>query len=133
MTRESPLPFPVHTRPSETMTDSNSEPTVRDLQRAVDDWIGQWEEGYWPPLSNLARLTEELGELARVLNHHHGAKKSKADEPRGELVEEFGDVLFVLVALANSLDVDLAESLAYVLDKYDVRDAERWTPADDSD
>lgn len=115
------------------MTDSQSEPSVRDLQRAVDDWIGQWEEGYWPPLSNLARLTEEVGELARVLNHHHGAKKSKADEPRGELVEEFGDVLFVLVTLANSLDVDLAESLSYVLDKYDVRDAERWTPVDESD
>jgi len=109
------------------MTNSTENPTVRDLQRAVDDWIGQWEEGYWSPLSNLARLAEEVGELARTLNHRHGDKVPKHDEARGDPTEEIGDVLFVLVTLANSLDVDLAESLEYVLDKYELRDADRWT------
>jgi NTP pyrophosphatase (non-canonical NTP hydrolase) len=109
------------------MTESSYEPTVRDLQRAVDEWISQWDEGYWPPLSNLARLTEEIGELARVLNHRHGAKVAKADEAEGELTEELGDVLFVLITLANSLEVDLAESLDYVIEKYELRDTDRWT------
>ena len=93
----------------------------------VDDWISQWEEGYWSPLSNLARLTEEVGELARALNHLHGEKKPKSDEETGQLAEELGDILFVLIALANQLDVDLDEALTDVLEKYDIRDADRWT------
>ena len=109
------------------MTDEGSR-TVRDLQKAVDDWISQWEEGYWPPLSNLARLTEEVGELARALNHHHGAKAAKADEGDGDIAEELGDILFVVITIANSLDVDLDEALDRVLEKYDVRDVDRWTP-----
>ena len=110
---------------------SHSAPTVRDLQQAVDDWISQWEEGYWPPLSNLARLTEEVGELARVLNHHHGAKAAKADEAEGDIAEELGDILFVVITIANSLDIDLDEVLAETLEKYDVRDADRWTTKDE--
>lgn len=103
-------------------------PTIRDLQKRVDDWISQWEEGYWSPLSNLARLAEEVGELARVLNHDHGDKKAKAEEAGGDVAEELGDVLFVLVTIANQLDVDLTDALGDVLEKYDVRDADRWTP-----
>jgi len=106
---------------------SEPDPTVRDLQGAVDDWISQWEEGYWPPLSNLARLTEEVGELARALNHRHGAKAAKADEAAGDVAEELGDVLFVVITMANSLDIDLGDVLAETLEKYDVRDADRWT------
>ncbi len=101
--------------------------TIADLQRAVDDWIAQWEEGYWPPLSNLARLTEEVGELARILNDRHGAKPAKDDLGDAALVEELGDLLFVLVTLANSLEVDLEEAFDYAIDKYDLRDADRWT------
>ncbi|MFB6351883.1 MAG: nucleotide pyrophosphohydrolase [Bradymonadaceae bacterium] len=110
---------------------SDRQPTVRDLQDAVDDWITQWEEGYWPPLSNLARLTEEVGELARTLNHHHGAKAAKADEADGEVAEELGDILFVVMTIANSLDIDLDAVLRQTLEKYDVRDADRWTSRED--
>jgi NTP pyrophosphatase (non-canonical NTP hydrolase) len=101
--------------------------TLRGAQAAVDRWISQFEEGYWPPLSNLARLTEEVGELARELNHRFGAKPKKAAEPDAELAAEIGDVLFVLIALANEQRIDLEGALLDVLEKYEARDADRWT------
>lgn len=96
------------------------------LQREVDAYIGQFKEGYFPPLVNLARLAEEVGELARELNHRFGPKTKKADEPEGDVALELADVLFVVVVLANQLDVNLDEAVARTLTKYKVRDAERW-------
>jgi NTP pyrophosphatase (non-canonical NTP hydrolase) len=96
------------------------------LQRVVDTYIGQFREGYFPPLVNLARLTEEVGELARELNHRFGPKTKKIDEPEGDLPTELGDVLFVLVVLANQLDIDLQAAVEGTLEKYRVRDADRW-------
>ena len=58
--------------------------SLKDAQAQVDAWISQFEEGYWPPLSNLARLTEEVGELAREMNHRFGHKIKKADDERKE-------------------------------------------------
>lgn len=103
-------------------------PTLPDLQARVDAWISQWDEGYFSPLSNLARLTEELGELARALNHLHGDKPPKSTEGKGNPAEELADMLFVMLALANSLDIDLDEALNQVFQKYNVRDADRFTP-----
>jgi NTP pyrophosphatase (non-canonical NTP hydrolase) len=97
-----------------------------EAQRRVDAWIGQFEEGYWPPLANLARLVEEVGELARLMNHRFGPKKKKADEAEQDFGEELGDVLFVLLVLANEQKIDLGEALERVLEKYRVRDSERW-------
>lgn len=102
--------------------------TIPDAQAAVDAWISRFEEGYWPPLANLARLIEEVGELARELNHRHGSKPRKADEPATDLGLELADILFVLIALANEQGIDLEESFGRVLEKYRVRDADRWTP-----
>jgi NTP pyrophosphatase (non-canonical NTP hydrolase) len=102
--------------------------TLRQAQAAVDAWISRFEEGYWPPLVNLARLTEEVGELARELNHRYGAKPKKPDEPDADLGLEMADILFVLLALANEQGIDLGEALERVLEKYSVRDAGRWTP-----
>lgn len=110
------------------MTQSNPAMSVQDIQRAVDDWISQWEEGYFSPLSNLARLTEEVGELARELNASHGDKPKKPSAPATTVGSELADILFVLVCIANSLDVDLDEEFAAVMAKYNMRDAERWTP-----
>lgn len=111
------------------MDDSPSQPpTLPQLQQLVDDWIGQWDDGYWAPLSNLARLSEEVGELARVINLLEGDKPAKSDTnppTDHELEEEFGDLLFVLVTLANSMEIDLASALERALHKYEVRDAER--------
>ena len=101
--------------------------TLRGAQEAVDGWIGQWEEGYWSPLANLARLSEEVGELAREINHVHGAKRKKATEREGRIAEELADVLFVVITLANSMEIDLEEAFLQVLRKYGVRDAARWT------
>lgn len=100
--------------------------TIREAQAAVDAWISRFEEGYWPPLANLARLVEEVGELARELNHRHGAKPKKDGEPESDLGLEIADILFVLIALANEQDIDLEESFGRVMEKYRVRDGERW-------
>jgi NTP pyrophosphatase (non-canonical NTP hydrolase) len=107
--------------------------TLRDAQRAVDAWIGQFEAGYWPPLSNLARLVEEVGELARELNHRYGHKPKKPGEPEQDLALELADILFVIVALANEQQIDLQSAFEQVLEKYRVRDGERWTRRDQSD
>ena len=99
---------------------------LKEAQRRVDEWISQFEEGYWPPLVNLTRLMEEVGELARELNHRHGAKTKRDDEPEQDLALEMADVLFVLLALANEQGIDLSEALERVLEKYRVRDSDRW-------
>jgi NTP pyrophosphatase (non-canonical NTP hydrolase) len=99
---------------------------LKEAQRLVDEWIGRFEEGYWPPLVNLARLTEEVGELARLLNHRHGPKTKRDDEPDQDLALELADVLFVLVVLANEQGVDLDEAFRRTLAKYRARDSERW-------
>ncbi|HEX6133740.1 MAG TPA: nucleotide pyrophosphohydrolase [Longimicrobiales bacterium] len=100
---------------------------ISDAQQAVDRYIGQFAEGYWPPLTNLARLVEEVGELARELNHRYGHKTKKPDEPEQDLALELADILFVLVAIANEQGIDLEHAFRRVLEKYDVRDADRWT------
>ena len=101
---------------------------ISEAQRAVDAWVGQFEEGYWPPLSNLARLIEEVGELARELNHRYGHKPKKPAEPEQDLALELADILFVVIAIANEQQIDLEEAFGRVLEKYRVRDATRWTP-----
>jgi NTP pyrophosphatase (non-canonical NTP hydrolase) len=102
--------------------------TIQEAQRAVDAWVSQFAEGYWPPLSNLARLVEEVGELARELNHRFGHKPKRADEPEQDLALELADILFVLIAIANERGIDLDESFQRALEKYRSRDASRWTP-----
>ncbi len=100
--------------------------TLADAQRAVDSWIGQFRDGYWPPLANLARLVEEVGELARELNHRFGPKLKKAGEPEQDLALELADILFVVLALANEQKVDMTEAFRRVLEKYGLRDTDRW-------
>ncbi|HJQ35991.1 MAG TPA: nucleotide pyrophosphohydrolase [Thermoanaerobaculia bacterium] len=97
------------------------------IQKEVDAWISQFEEGYFAPLPMLARLTEETGELARVLMHRYGGKTPKAGEELGDVGEEIADAIFVLVCLANSLDLDLDQAFGAAMNKYRARDANRWT------
>lgn len=99
---------------------------LRALQQEVDAYISQFREGYFPPLVNLARLSEEVGELAREMNHLHGPKKKKADEPEGTVALELADILFVVVVLANQHGIDLEDAVRGTLEKYRVRDADRW-------
>ena len=110
----------------------SDELTLHEAQERVDAWISQFEEGYWPPLTNLARLIEEVGELAREMNHRFGHKPKKADEPEQDLALELADVLFVILVIANEQGVDLGEALERVLEKYRVRDSDRWTRVGES-
>lgn len=100
---------------------------IQDMQREVDSWIGQFEEGYWPPLAMLARLTEEVGELAREVNHRFGTKPKKPDEPEGDLAMELADILFIIICYANSLGINLDEAFKKMMEKYQTRDSHRWT------
>ena len=106
---------------------------LKQAQQRVDDWISQFEEGYWPPLANLARLTEEVGELARLLNHRFGPKKKKASEDDQELALELGDILFVIIAIANEQKIDLDQAFERTLERYRLRDSNRWKRRDERD
>lgn len=102
-----------------------------EIQKEVDQYIGQFKEGYFHPLSMLARLTEEVGELAREINHHYGEKPKKTSEQANSIENELGDLLFLLTCFANALHIDLDQAFDQVMKKYRVRDANRWTRKDD--
>jgi NTP pyrophosphatase (non-canonical NTP hydrolase) len=99
----------------------------RDAQTRVDAWISRFEEGYFDPLTNLARLAEEVGELAREVNHRFGRKTKKPDEPEGDMAMEMADILFVLICMANREGIDLDEAFARMMAKIETRDENRWT------
>ena len=98
-----------------------------DAQQRVDAWISQFEEGYFHPLTNLARLTEEVGELAREINHCHGQKTKKAEEPVGDVAMEMADILFVIICMANREGIDLDDAFERMMRKVETRDDARWT------
>lgn len=109
------------------MSDDSTSPseqslTLRGAQQQVDASI-QALGGYWSPLANVTRLFEECGEVARAVNQLHGPKRRKVGEPVPDMAEELGDALYVLLVLANSLDVDIDSSLQAVIAKYAQRDA----------
>ena len=101
--------------------------SLPDYQRRVDAWISQFEEGYFHPLTNIARLSEEVGELAREVNHRFGQKTKKRDEAEGEMAMEMADILFVLVCMANREGIDLNDAFDRMMAKVEARDADRWT------
>ena len=100
--------------------------TLSDLQQRVDAWISRFEEGYFHPLTNMARLAEEVGELAREVNHRFGQKTKKREEPDGDLAMEMADILFVLICMANREGIDLQQAFQKVMAKVEGRDANRW-------
>ncbi len=101
--------------------------TTKEIQKRVDDYISQFKEGYFSPLTMVARLAEEVGELAREVNHHYGEKPKKETEEEKTIEEEIGDLLFVLASFANSLEIDLSESFERSMTKFETRDKNRWT------
>jgi NTP pyrophosphatase (non-canonical NTP hydrolase) len=101
--------------------------SFREAQQAVDQWVGQFEQGYFSPLANVARLAEEVGELAREVNHQFGPKPKKPDEPSGSIAMELADILFVVICVANSQHIDLDAAFAQMMAKVTSRDAGRWT------
>lgn len=90
------------------------------LQRFLDAWIKQ-RGSYWSPLSQYARLAEEVGELGRELNFQFGDKPRADKDAGGSVTDELGDVLFIVVLLANYLGIDLVAALSATLEKYEKR------------
>jgi NTP pyrophosphatase (non-canonical NTP hydrolase) len=101
--------------------------SLTEAQERVHAWISQFEEGYFDPLTNLARLAEEVGELAREVNHQFGQKTKKPAEPEGDLAMEMADILFVLICMANREAIDLDAAFNRMMKKVETRDRERWT------
>ena len=96
--------------------------TLDELQSGVDDWI-QEHGGYWDKFEILARLTEELGEVASSLQRVEGLRPRKSEV---DLEGEVGDLIFTLAAFANVNGIKLSESIDKVIKKYQVRDSQAW-------
>ena len=94
--------------------------SLADLQARLDAWIKQ-RGRYWTPLSQYARLAEEVGELGRELNFRYGDKPRAVKDTDGTIADELGDVLFVTILLANDLGIDLQATLLKTLEKYEHR------------
>ena len=100
--------------------------SLKHVQEQVDIWTKQFKIPYWQPLEIMARLTEENGELARELNHRFGPKKKKSGEETKEVADELGDIIFTVICLANSLNIDLDQAFSRVMDKCYGRDNSRY-------
>jgi NTP pyrophosphatase (non-canonical NTP hydrolase) len=99
--------------------------TLRQAQQEVDQWIKTVGVRYFSELTNMAMLTEEVGELARIMARTYGDQSFKESDKNRNLADEMADVLWVLICLANQTGVDLTEALHKNFEKKNIRDAER--------
>lgn len=99
--------------------------TIEEAQQTVDKWITTTGVRYFNELTNMAMLTEEVGEVARIIARKYGEQSFKESDKHKELSDELADVLFVLICLANQTGVNLTEALQKNLDKKTKRDSER--------
>jgi len=99
--------------------------TLRNAQDTVDHWIKTVGVRYFGELTNMAILTEEVGELARIISRRYGEQSEKESDKNRDLGDEMADVLWVLICLANQTGIDLTEAFAKNLEKKNVRDATR--------
>ena len=100
--------------------------TIECMQGEVDRWIMEIGKGYFPPLANMAILTEEVGELARVIVRQYGPQVAKQSDLDRNIEEELADVLWVVACLANQTGVDLTEAFRKTLRKKTERDRKRF-------
>ena len=99
---------------------------LKSYQEEIDDWAQSLKVPYWSPFSQLARLSEEVGELARVYNHKYGEKPKKPTEEPDDMAGEMGDILFDLICMANTEGINLDEALQGVITKAKTRDKDRF-------
>jgi len=99
--------------------------SISDLQKKVDDWIKEYGVRYFSELSNMAILTEEVGELARIMVRRYGDQSEKESDKNKDLGDEMADVLWVLICLANQTGINLEEAFAKNIEKKTNRDATR--------
>jgi NTP pyrophosphatase (non-canonical NTP hydrolase) len=99
--------------------------TIQEAQTAVDEWINTVGVRYFNELTNMAMLSEEVGEVARIIARRYGEQSEKESDKNKDLGEEMADVLFVLICLANQTGIDLTEALQKNMAKKTERDATR--------
>ncbi|HEY1114398.1 MAG TPA: nucleotide pyrophosphohydrolase [Chitinophagaceae bacterium] len=99
--------------------------TIQEAQQQVDQWINTTGVRYFSELTNMAILTEEVGEVARLMSRLYGDQSFKESDKGKELSDELADVLWVLICIANQTGVDLAEALQKNLEKKTLRDSDR--------
>ncbi len=99
--------------------------TIQEAQNQVDNWIKTIGVRYFNELTNMAMLTEEVGEVASIIARRYGEQSEKESDKSKDLGDEMADVLFVLICLANQTGVNLTEALAKNLEKKSIRDATR--------
>jgi NTP pyrophosphatase (non-canonical NTP hydrolase) len=99
--------------------------TISEAQKLVDDWIKTYGVRYFNELTNMAQLTEEVGEVARIIARRYGEQSEKESDKAKDLGDEMADVLWVLICLANQTGVNLEEALQKNLDKKTKRDSTR--------
>lgn len=98
---------------------------IKEAQKKTDDWIKTYGIKYFNELTNMAILTEEVGELARIISRRYGEQSEKESDKNKDLGDEMADVLWVLICLANQTGIDLTEALEKNFDKKTARDSER--------
>ena len=98
---------------------------LKEMQNLVDQWIKKYGVRYFNELTNMAQLTEEVGEVAMIISRVYGEQSAKKGQELNDLGEELADVLFVLICLANQTDVDLEKEFKKKLEKKTVRDKKR--------
>ncbi|MFX1356095.1 MAG: MazG nucleotide pyrophosphohydrolase domain-containing protein [Promethearchaeota archaeon] len=103
----------------------NYEISLREFQEKINDWICS-HGGYWPPLAMLSAVIEEIGELAREINHIQGFKPKKKEDEIINIGEELADIVYALICIANYYKVDLSNELINVIEKYSRRDSNRF-------
>ncbi|UKN03407.1 nucleotide pyrophosphohydrolase [Paracrocinitomix mangrovi] len=99
--------------------------TIKEAQKLVDNWINEYGVRYFNELTNMAQLTEEVGEVARIIARRYGEQSEKESDKAKDLGDEMADVLWVLICLANQTGIDLEEALKKNLDKKTKRDNTR--------
>jgi len=99
--------------------------TIKEAQQCVDNWIKRYGVRYFEPLTNMAILTEEVGEVARIMARRYGEQSEKESDRGRDLGDELADVMWVVMCLANQTGVDLEEALRRNIDKKTTRDATR--------
>ncbi len=99
---------------------------IKEYQTQIDKFLQQYETPYWSPHEILARVTEEVGELARIINYQYGPKKKKPGEDHSTLGEETADIIFALICLANREGIDLEKEIDGVIKKAMTRDKNRF-------